>query len=75
MTGLKNGFLLARLEGSCDVFVTADKNIRYQQNLTGRTLAIVELPTNRLPLLQGLFPRIAAAVEGAAPGTYVVVPA
>jgi hypothetical protein len=32
--GLKNGALLTALEGSFDVFVTADKNLRYQQNGT-----------------------------------------
>jgi hypothetical protein len=49
ISGLANGELLAQLEGRFDVFVTADKNLRYQQNLVGRTLSIVELPTNQLP--------------------------
>lgn len=44
---MKNGRLLAALEGVYDVLLTADKNLRYQQNLTGRQLAIIELPTNR----------------------------
>jgi hypothetical protein len=70
-SGMANGELLARLEGHCDVFVTSDKNLRYQQNLTGRTLAIVELPTNRLPLLQPRFAEIAMAVITAASGSYV----
>ena len=52
LAGTLNGELLACLEGNHDVFVTADKNLRYQQNLMGRTLAIVELPTNRLPVLK-----------------------
>ncbi|MFZ4766494.1 MAG: hypothetical protein ACOYMN_16200 [Roseimicrobium sp.] len=72
-TSLANGELLARLEGLCDVFVTADKNLRYQQNLMGRTLAIVELPTNRLPHLLPHFERISAAVTTAAPGSYTVL--
>lgn len=71
LSGTLNGALLARLEGSFDVFLTADKNLRYQQNLVGRQLAIVELPTNRWPLLQPLFSRIAAAVETIVPGAYV----
>ena len=49
LAGVANGALLAQLEGDHDVFVTADKNLRYQQNLAGRGMAIVELPTNRLP--------------------------
>src|SRR5438046_1521987 len=73
-SGIANGELLARLEGSFDVFVTSDKNLRYQQNLSGRSLAIVELPTNRLPLLQPRFAEIAAAVTTAAPASYVEVP-
>jgi hypothetical protein len=73
-SGIANGELLARLEGNFDVFVTSDKNLRYQQNLSGRSLAIVELPTNRLPLLQPRFAEIAAAVTTAAPGSYVEFP-
>jgi len=71
LAGTVNGALLARLEGQFDVFITADKNLRYQQNISGRQLAILELPTNRLPLLRPLFPRIAAAVDSIAPSAYV----
>lgn len=71
--GLKNGELLARAEGKHDVFVIADKNLRYQQNLVDRRLAIVELPTNRWPVLQQMAPRIVTAVHDARPGTYTVV--
>ena len=71
LAGTVNGALLAKLEGNFELFITADKNLRYQQNLSGRTVAILELPTNRLPLLRPLFPRITAAVESMAPTTYV----
>ena len=71
LAGTVNGALLARLEGAFDVFITADKNLRYQQNLSGRRLAILELPTNRLPLLRPMFPRITAAVDVIKPGEYV----
>lgn len=71
--GIANGELLARLEGHHDVFVTGDKNLRYQQNLSGRTLAIVELPTNRLPILRTMPAAIIAAVEAATPGSYTQV--
>jgi len=70
-TGVANGVLLARLEGVFDVFITADKNLRYQQNLSGRRLAILELPSNRLPLLRPLFPRIVAAINSISPSAYV----
>jgi hypothetical protein len=71
--GLKNGALLAALEGAFDVFVTADKNLRYQQHLTGRTLAIVELPTNRWPLLRALQAKILRAIDSSQPSSYVTV--
>lgn len=73
LSGTHNGALLARLEGVFDVFITADKNLRYQQNLSGRKLAIVELPTNRLPLLRELFPRLKAVVESIAAGDYIQI--
>ena len=73
LAGTVNGALLDQLEGAFDVFITADKNLRYQQNLSGRTLAIIELPTNRLPLLRPLFARIAAAVESITPSAYVQI--
>ena len=71
LAGTVNGALLARLEGAFDVFITADKNLRYQQNLGGRRLAILELPTNRLPLLRPMIPRITAAVDVIKPREYV----
>ncbi|MBI1823810.1 MAG: hypothetical protein HYR80_06855 [Nitrospirae bacterium] len=55
------------------MFVTADKNIRYQQNLADRILAIVELPTNRLPLLLPMFGRLAKLAQSATPGAYIFV--
>jgi hypothetical protein len=73
LAGTVNGALLAQLEGEFDVFITADKNLRYQQNLSGRILAIIELPTNRLPLLRPLIPRIAATVESITPSAYVQI--
>lgn len=45
-SGIKNGELLQRAEGQFDLFVTSDQNIRYQQNLIGRRIAILELSTN-----------------------------
>jgi hypothetical protein len=57
------------------VFIIADKNLRYQQNLSGRRVAIVELWTNHRPTLERCFSHIAQAVAGAMPATYVVVSA
>jgi len=44
--GIKNGRLLELAEPEFDLFITSDQNIRYQQNLTGRQIAILELSTN-----------------------------
>ncbi len=45
---LGNGDLLNAAEAAFDVFVTTDQNLRFQQNLTGRRLAILVLPTTSL---------------------------
>jgi hypothetical protein len=71
--GMKNGQLLSVLDGNFDVLITADKNLRYQQNLDGRRLGIVELPTNRWPLLRSLESEIVAAVERCGLSDYIVV--
>jgi hypothetical protein len=55
---------------SFDILVVADKNLRYQQNLATRRIAIVELWTNHRPTLETQFERIAAAVNAAVPGSY-----
>lgn len=73
LAGTPNGALLACLDGNHDVFVTADKNLRCQQNLRGRTLAIVALPTNRLPVLATMTAEIASAVSSATPGSSTIV--
>jgi hypothetical protein len=45
-SSLKNGELLRLAEVEFDIFVTSDQNLRYQQNLSGRRIAILELSTN-----------------------------
>jgi uncharacterized protein (DUF433 family) len=50
--GIKNGDLLQRAEGEFDLFITSDQNIRYQQNLIGRRIAILELSTNDISRIQ-----------------------
>jgi len=44
--GIKNGELLAQAEKHFDLFITSDQSIRYQQNLSGRRIPILELSTN-----------------------------
>jgi predicted nuclease of predicted toxin-antitoxin system len=51
-SGTRNGDLLQRAEGQFDLFITSDQNLRYQQNLTGKLIAILELSTNDLRRIQ-----------------------
>jgi predicted nuclease of predicted toxin-antitoxin system len=47
---LQNGELLAVAERSgFEVFLTTDKNMRYQQNLTGRSIAVVVIGVQQWP--------------------------
>jgi predicted nuclease of predicted toxin-antitoxin system len=50
--GMRNGDLLAALSETCDVFVTGDTNLQYQQNLARYDLAIVVLHPQRLVIDQ-----------------------
>jgi hypothetical protein len=72
-TGVQNGELISRIDGRFDVLILADKNLRYQQQLAGRKIALVELPTNRRPAIRLMAERIAHAVENAAPGSYTIL--
>ena len=56
-SGVTNGALLRLAEGQFDVFITSDQNLKYQQNLAGRQLAIIQLPTNQVPLVVKLAPK------------------
>ena len=71
--GVKNGRLLALIDGSYDVFVTADKNLRYQQNLAGRKISIIEVPFNDSAKLLPLAPAILLAIEQSLPGSYIEI--
>ena len=67
---MKNGELLKRAEGVFDVFLTADQQLKYQQNLKGRKLAILVLSTNRWPKVKARTPEIIAAIQALRPGDY-----
>ncbi len=67
---LVNGTLLDEAEAAgFDGFITADKNIRYQQNLTGRKMAILALGNAQWPVLRGYVQRVVAALNAATPGS------
>jgi predicted nuclease of predicted toxin-antitoxin system len=71
---LKNGELLDAAEkDNFSVLVTTDSNLKHQQNLQGRRIAIVVLATPSRPRLQRVVPSIARAIEQAAAGSYAEV--
>jgi hypothetical protein len=70
---IQNGVLILRAQSSFDVFVTTDKNLRYQQNLTDRTLAIVVLPTTQWPKLRERTDEIAKVVVTAESGAFIEI--
>ena len=68
---LENGDLLREAEAAeFDLLIICDKNLRHQQNLTGRRLAILELWTNHRPTLEKHWPLIRTAAESIRPGEY-----
>ena len=71
---LTNGDLLTAAEADdFEIFLTADKNIRYQQNLTGRRIALVVLGTNQLDILFANVDQIRQAVDAVPAGGYVAI--
>ncbi len=71
---LSNGELLTAAEAAgFDVLVTTDKNIRYQQNLAGRKIAIVVLGRGRWRLIKPMLAKVAVAVNAATPSSYTEV--
>jgi hypothetical protein len=53
--------------------IETDKNIRYQQNLKGRKIAIVVLGNPQWPVLRRHVDRVVVAVNAATPGSYTEV--
>ena len=74
-SGLENGELLRAAATRFDVFLTADQNIEYQQNLRELPLAVVVLVahSNRLETLRPLIPELLARLETLEPHTLVKV--
>ena len=68
--GIRNSELLRRAETGFDLLITADQNIRYQQNLSGTSIAILELSTNDLRRIQGASGLIEKAVEKIRPNEF-----
>jgi hypothetical protein len=71
---LANGELIDEAEqAGFEVMVTTDKNIRYQQNLPSRKIALVVLANSQWPMVKLVTENIVATVNAAQPGSYVEV--
>jgi hypothetical protein len=67
---LGNGDLLRAAEAQFDLFITTDQNLRSQQDLTGRKLAIHVLPTTNWLEIRRNAQVVVDAVNQATPGEY-----
>jgi len=71
---LTNGELLNAAEAAgFEVLVTTDKNMRYQQNLSGRVISIVVLGNSQWRVAVNYVAVITAAVDDAKPGSYAEI--
>jgi hypothetical protein len=68
---IDNGSLLSAAEAQFDAIITTDQSIRHQQNLAGRRLAIMVLPTTNWRKIQSHQDRILAAINEMRPGDLI----
>ena len=73
--GTKNGKLLALINQEFDVFITVDRNLSSQQNLTKFNIAVIVLQavSNRLADLKPLVPKIITILDTAPKGKATIV--
>ncbi|MGL4398913.1 MAG: hypothetical protein ACRCXD_03515 [Luteolibacter sp.] len=72
-SGKQNGELIDLIDGRFDVFLTGDKNLRYQQRIETRQIAIIELPFTRLQSLEPFLDQIHAAIRHSVAGDYIQI--
>lgn len=68
--GVKNGVLLDLMADDFRIIITTDKNLPSQQNLKKRQIAAIILPTNEVPTVARLLPRIEEAIDTISPGEF-----
>jgi hypothetical protein len=74
LVGVSNGDLLAAAETlGFEVLLTADRNLSYQQNLTGRVIAIVVLGTNHWGTIRENPAPILDALNRSTPGSFIEI--
>ena len=74
---IENGELLRLASQEFDVFLTVDRNLSFQQNLTGFSIAVLVLraPTNRLADLRPIVPKLLALLPSAHRGRAIIIEA
>ena len=74
-SGVENGELLRVADDDFDVFLTADQNLEYQQNLRALPLAVVVLTArnNTFGTLQSLMPGVLNRLAQIKPRTLVKI--
>ena len=75
--GVENGDLLPKIETVFDAFITIDGNMRYQQNMSGRSFALIVLkaPDNTIEVLLPLMPQVLAALPNVVPSSITKIAA
>ena len=73
--GVKNGELLRLAATAFDVLITVDRNLEYQQNFKGVSLAVIVIhaPSNDIIALRPLMPAVLDLVARAKPGVVLHV--
>jgi hypothetical protein len=73
-SGLQNGTLLdAAEQAGFELFITADQELSYQQNLTDRKIALVVLSTNNWDFIKAAIAKITAVIDAVTQGSYTEV--
>jgi len=73
--GVKNGALLQLAATRFDMILTVDRNLEYQQNFSGLTIAVVviDAPSNDIDVLRPLMGKVRDAIPKAKPGAVIHV--
>ena len=73
--GKENGELLSLAEGKFDVLITVDKNLKHQQNITNRRIAILVVRTasNDIDDIKPHFSEMLTALQSIKPGQIIEV--
>ena len=74
-SGLKNGELLLRVQAEFDAFITVDRNLAFQQNVSTLSLAVIVLRarSNRLGDLRLLLAPLHAALRSVEPSHVTII--